>query len=477
MAKFGRLMQNEYIKMLRRVSTKIMIGLILLAVLGYIGLSMLAKVANSTMYEDEGQYWSDMLEQNRTNQQQVLQNSHSTEAEKQNAQNQLAFYDFLQEADITDGASWRWKALSYAMIELRDRAREAGTPTVYDTDIATVQDAVRTENAKAYLEVKLRVERAFETANGTPAAEIEQMFAVEQYCYDHDIVPQEEDKAFMLVETAFSEKANLANMEKSIEAGETVTNDALRQQQDKTLLATYRLEHNITYDISENTSWMQTGEFDFWSIFGGSSALLSFVGVLMIILAGGIVANEFSQGTIKFLLINPVKRWKILASKYATAVSFGYVLLFLCYLLSALLCVIFFGADNLGAEYYYVVDGAVKSLSGFVYVLRSYLLSSVNIVIMASLAFALSSLVRSAALAIGVGLMAMFGGNLAVSILAAMQLDWGRFLIFANTDLDLIANGNTMFIGQTMPFALVIIAVHMLVFLLTAWDGFVRREV
>ena len=96
---------------------------------------------------------------------------------------------------------------------------------------------------------------------------------------------------------------------------------------------------------------------------------------------------------------------------------------------------------------------------------------------MASLAFALSSLVRSAALAIGVGMFAMLGGNIVISVMSLLKLDWGRFLIFSNTDLLTIINGNAPFMGQTVGFAVGVIVVHIFTFLLIAWDGFIRREV
>ena len=107
-----------------------------------------------------------------------------------------------------------------------------------------------------------------------------------------------------------------------------------------------------------------------------------------------------------------------------------------------------------------------------------YLLGSVNRIVMATLAFAISSLIRSSALAIGVSLFAMLAGSGAVLFLKeALNIDWARYIVFANTDLNAILSGTTPFVNQTIGFALGVIAVYMVVFLLTAWDGFVRREV
>jgi len=239
----------------------------------------------------------------------------------------------------------------------------------------------------------------------------------------------------------------------------------------------YRLDKNVSYDISENYSWMETSKFDFWNVFGSSTSVVSIIGVIIIIISGGIVSSEFSTGTIKFLLINPVKRWKILASKYFTSISFGYVLIFAAYLITMLATMIMFGADNLSASYLSISGETVTSISGFLYVFLQFMLSSVEMIVMATLAFAISSLARSSALAIGVSVMAYVGGNTIVLFLQQLHFDWGRYLIFSNLSLAGTLNGNTSFAGQTLTFNLVVIAVHMVVFILTVWDVFIMREV
>ena len=106
------------------------------------------------------------------------------------------------------------------------------------------------------------------------------------------------------------------------------------------------------------------------------------------------------------------------------------------------------------------------------------MLSSVYVVAMATFAFAISSVVKSSSLAIGLGIFAMSMGENAVQILKmAFNVDAGRYTIFANSNLQTIAQGQTLFPGQTLGFAIAVIVIHMAVFLLTAWDGFVRRDV
>ena len=205
--------------------------------------------------------------------------------------------------------------------------------------------------------------------------------------------------------------------------------------------------------------------------------MISIIGLLIIVVAGSSVASEFSQGTIKFLLINPVKRWKILMSKYFTVISLGYIMLLLLYLVMIPASGLFIGFEGISAPYLYVDNGTVHSMSSFLHAAQMYLLNSISIVIMATLAFAVSSLFRSAAFSIGISVFLMLAGNTIVSVLKVFNQDWARYLVFSNTDLASIAEGTPMFAQQSLTFAIIVLAAHMAVFILTAWDGFVKREV
>lgn len=221
----------------------------------------------------------------------------------------------------------------------------------------------------------------------------------------------------------------------------------------------------------------EADQIDFWTVFYTSASMISIIGLLIIVVAGSSVASEFSQGTIKFLLINPVKRWKILMAKYFTVISLGYIMLALLYLVMIPAIGVFIGFDGISAPYLYVDNGTVCSISSFLRVAQIYLLNSVSIIIMATLAFAISSLFRSSAFSIGITVFLMLAGNTIVSVLKMFNQDWARYLVFSNTDLASIAEGTPIFAQQSLSFAIIVLIAHMTVFILTAWDGFVKREV
>ncbi|WP_412095571.1 ABC transporter permease, partial [Bacillus inaquosorum] len=98
----------------------------------------------------------------------------------------------------------------------------------------------------------------------------------------------------------------------------------------------YRIEHNIPND---------TG-YTVWSYVTDSAGFTILTGLFTIIIAAGIVANEFNWGTIKLLMIRPLNRFQILLSKYITVLLFGFLLLFILFMGSTLLGLIFFGTGG-----------------------------------------------------------------------------------------------------------------------------------
>ena len=80
------------------------------------------------------------------------------------------------------------------------------------------------------------------------------------------------------------------------------------EAQNQAAICEYRLEHGIENYIDEDG---MTGS-EYWNSFLQESMMITVVSVIMIVLAGGCVANEFANGTVKFLLVNPVTRRKII---------------------------------------------------------------------------------------------------------------------------------------------------------------------
>jgi ABC-2 type transport system permease protein len=121
--------------------------------------------------------------------------------------------------------------------------------------------------------------------------------------------------------------------------------------------------------------------------------------------------------------------------------------------------------------------GEVYTVSPYLLVLRDYGFAFLRLVVMATMAFALSALTRKSSIAIALTVFLDLSGTVLAYMLYGFGLDFGRYLLVSNLDLAAILEGNAIFPHQSLTDAIVCIVLHMAVFLLTAHDAFVRREV
>ena len=269
------------------------------------------------------------------------------------------------------------------------------------------------------------------------------------------------------------DKPNLGSLEE-VEAGRAAVNDKLA-------VAMYRLEKNVAVDLGYifvGETVLPFGENSlFWESFSASDDFIFIIGILIIVTAGLIVSSEFASGTIKFLLVSPVKRWKIVISKYVTVMSIALGLTAMLYVSSALASLLLFGGHGFGDVIVGVSEGVAYGQSPFVRVLVDYCWAFIEVVVVATMAFALSSLFRSTAVSVGIGVFAYLSGSVIVEIMAAANMDFGRYILFANIDLPSVIARQSLFPNQTVIGAVVNIVIHTVVFVMIAWDGFVRREI
>lgn len=222
------------------------------------------------------------------------------------------------------------------------------------------------------------------------------------------------------------------------------------------------------------------GEFvpNIWGQVGGATAFLFLINLFMIIVAGGIVANEFHWGTIKLLMIRPVSRGRILLAKYLTLLIFG---LFLMGLLFGSAC-ISNGLFNafLNRNWGEIPGGEpgrniwFNTLGG---VLLLYGLRYLETVIYGTLGFMLSTVSKSNTMAVGVSFITMLIGPELTNLLTSGK-PWGKFLLFINLDLTRYLSGNPgPFPGMSLLFSTVMLIIYWAGFIAIAWTVFLKRDI
>lgn len=213
----------------------------------------------------------------------------------------------------------------------------------------------------------------------------------------------------------------------------------------------------------ENTTGLAENTGDFVL---NSSSLLFAVQLLTIVIAGEIVSSEFAWGTVKLLLIRPVNRTKILYSKYIVVLLFALLCMAVLLLSSILFGAVFFRLFSL--------DGlSFLRETGIIYGFRF-----VEIAIVASMAFMLSTLSRSSSLGVGLSIFLVFAGMLTAEGMEMFGISLGKFLLFANLDLTQYREEATpAFPGMTPGFSIVVLSVYFLLFHLISWISFTKRDI
>ncbi|WP_440117249.1 ABC transporter permease [Paenibacillus sp. QZ-Y1] len=196
--------------------------------------------------------------------------------------------------------------------------------------------------------------------------------------------------------------------------------------------------------------------------------------IFCVVIAAEAVAGEFTWGTIKLLLIRPWSRSKILASKYLTVIGFSIVSTLLVVLLAT-------GMSYLLFSHSAIQDGSGSS-AAHAFTLWGYLY--VDLFVTLAIAFMVSSVFRSGALAIGLSLFIMFTQNLFSLIFNPVRYEWAKYVLFNNmdlkrymnpaTDFDMLGGGNA---GMTLGFSVAVLAVYYIIFMVVSWVVFSKRDV
>lgn len=216
--------------------------------------------------------------------------------------------------------------------------------------------------------------------------------------------------------------------------------------------------------------------YDAWQFVYDNSLLASLISLFTIIVAAGIVSNEFKWGTIKLLLIRPISRAKILLSKYVSVLIFAFTMLVVLLIFSWLVGAVLFGVNGLAPTFVHTVMAGYEESNVISEIVQQYGLSMVTLLMMASFAFMISTIFRSSGIAIGLAIFLMFAGNTVVGFLS--KYEWAKYILFANTDLKQYYNGiGPMNDSMTLTFSIIVLAVYLVIFLAAAWTAFIKRDV
>lgn len=218
----------------------------------------------------------------------------------------------------------------------------------------------------------------------------------------------------MLSEKDYSSQAAMQGLQMTYDEYVKDYNKKNEERVNKIREVWYGLENNIP-DLNDIT--------DARSVLDGTYEIYIILAVIMVIIIGaGIVATEFSKGTIRLLLIRPVSRWKVLLSKLLAVLVIGFSVVVLGIGILYVSTGATFGFETYNTPLLSTVDGAIVQSSYISFLMPKIVLSCASLVFITSVVFAISTLAKNTALAVAVSMILYLG----VTFATDMLVSWGK---------------------------------------------------
>lgn len=149
--------------------------------------------------------------------------------------------------------------------------------------------------------------------------------------------------------------------------------------------------------------------------------MLAFAGVFILVVAGSMMSDEFTKGTIKFLLITPCRRYKSWLAKFVTILLTAAAFVLFSFLFTAAVSGLFFGFEGISGEVLAMQGDALRRTPFLLWLLGDFFRNALTILLVATVAYLLSNALRSSAAAIGISLAYYFVGGVAVTFIAQLN--------------------------------------------------------
>lgn len=136
---------------------------------------------------------------------------------------------------------------------------------------------------------------------------------------------------------------------------------------------------------------------------------------------------------------------------------------------------ILFGFDGTTQPHLSYQDGNVVESSMVLNILSIYSYGIIDLLLIVSFAFMISTVFRNSSLSIGIAIFLMFTGSNIVLLLSGY--DWVKYILFANMNLRQYVDGIPVVEGMTMSFSILMLVIYFVVFNLISWIVFNKRDV
>lgn len=233
------------------------------------------------------------------------------------------------------------------------------------------------------------------------------------------------------------------------------------------------------YDLYNDTEYQNTAtaNYTFQNSIGTYIAIIVMV---VVIVAGVSISEEFNKGTVKLLLVRPYSRTKILISKliavFITMLITTVAILILQFIIGGI--VYGFGTYMMNVVQFDFTTNSIVTLNIFAYLGLIFICKLPIFILIGTLAFALSTLFLNSPLAVALPILGYMGSDMINMIAISYKWDWVKYFVTPNWDLSQYLFGGTpMFSGISVEFSITICAIYFVIMLVASIVSFKKRNI
>ena len=233
------------------------------------------------------------------------------------------------------------------------------------------------------------------------------------------------------------------------------------------------------YDLYNDTEYQNTATANY-TFQNSIGTYIAIIVMIVVIVAGVSISEEFNKGTVKLLLVRPYSRTKILISKliavFITMLITTATILLLQFIIGGI--VYGFGTYMMNVVQFDFTNNSIVTLNIFAYLGLIFVCKLPIFILIGTLAFALSTLFLNSPLAVALPILGYMGSDMINMIAISYKWDWVKYFVTPNWDLSQYLFGGTpMFSGISIEFSITICAIYFVIMLVVSIVSFKKRNI
>lgn len=268
-----------------------------------------------------------------------------------------------------------------------------------------------------------------------------------------------------------SEAKNVINMESSTQELGYKEKQEYNKSLEKKEISRYILENNVDINKNNDVRGILKNLFSEYGLF---------IIVMIVMIAGTIVSEEFNKGTVKLLLVKPYSRNKILLAKFVTVFIMIAFTIIAVVAMELMVGGIIFGLDSLSVPVleYNFITGNLEIMNVFTYLGIEIMTQLPKFILLATLAFACSTLFTNSAVAIAIPLLGYMSADMINMLVIQFKVEFMRIFVSLNWNFEEYLFGNLPDMeGMTCGFSIIICILYFVAMVIPTFIVFKKKNI